>query len=445
MKTEERRKDKGQKFWVVSAEMGYGHHRAVHPFGGIAEGGILSVGRDSAASASERKLWNRVLGIYEFFSRARGVPLIGKPVFNLLDALLRIPSSYPIRDLSGSTYQVDLLASSIKKGLCSGMMQKIREKTLPLLTSFYAPAIAADSDGYDPVYCIVCDADLNRVWVAKEPWESRIRYFAPCGKAAQRLKAYGVPDERVFLTGFPLPVELLGGEDLRVLRKDLRDRLHILDPQGRFMTMHGKGVEHFLGVDSPRLSADRVLTITYAVGGAGAQTEMGVKLVRGLDRWIREGKVRVNLVAGTRSEVRDRFLAAQRSFADASGSVKVLYGPSLEGFFDLFNEALHRTDILWTKPSELSFFCALGIPIVMTPTIGSHEKFNRQWLQEIQAGIRQENLDYVTEWLDEWLNKGRLAEAAWSGFLKARKLGTYRVLEVLKTGRLEKHDDRFPR
>jgi hypothetical protein len=40
----------------------------------------------------------------------------------------------------------------------------------------------------------------------------------------------------------------------------------------------------------------------------------------------------------------------------------------------------------------------------------------------------------VDQWLFDYLHKGRLAEAAWAGFLKARKLGYYKILEYLKTG-----------
>jgi hypothetical protein len=97
---------------------------------------------------------------------------------------------------------------------------------------------------------------------------------------------------------------------------------------------------------------------------------------------------------------------------------------------------MRTTDIIWTKPSELSFYCALGIPIIMTPAIGSQEKFNRQWLREIQAGISQENPDYAHEWLFDWLNKGRLADAAWDGFLKARKLGTYNIKDIVTKGKM---------
>jgi len=79
------------------------------------------------------------------------------------------------------------------------------------------------------------------------------------------------------------------------------------------------------------------------------------------------------------------------------------------------------------------------MPIITTPALGSQETFNRKWLLDIQAGIRQENPDYAHQWLMDLLNKGRLAEAAWSGFLKARKLGTYKIIEVLQTGAM-KHE-----
>ena len=210
-----------KKAWVVSADMGYGHQRAVYPLKEIAEEGIITVGSSEVISKSEKKLWKRLLNAYEFFSRAKSIPVIGPPLFSMLDALQFIPSFYPARNLSHTTFQVNLLESTIEKGLCNGMLEKISTKNIPLITSFYASAVAADKKGFNKVYCIICDADINRVWVAKYPWESRIEYFAPCGKVAQRLKAYGVADERIHLTGFPLPIELLGDENLSTLKKNL--------------------------------------------------------------------------------------------------------------------------------------------------------------------------------------------------------------------------------
>ena len=430
--------------WVVAADMGYGHQRAAHPLRRIAHGGVLVVGRNDASSPSERGLWSRLLGVYETFSRARGVPVIGKPIFTILDSLLHIPSVYPIRDLSRSTFQVDLLASLVRQGLGRGLLARISEAHLPLVTSFYAPAVAADMAGYDTIYCIICDADLNRVWVARQPWESRINYFAPCGRAAQRLRAYGVPEERIFLTGFPLPEELLG-ENLETLKHDLARRLVRLDPERKFQALHAPSVKHFLDVDLRDLKAEGPLTITYAVGGAGAQKEIGGSIVESLRSRLERGEMRLNLVAGIREEVRDYFLGVVRRFPATASAVTVHHAPTIPEYCDRFNALLRTTDILWTKPSELSFYCALGIPIIMTPTIGSQEKFNRRWLFEVQAGMRQENPAYTDHWLRDAVRDGRMAEMAWDGFLKARKLGTRKIIEVLATGRHTRSDSPLER
>lgn len=133
----------------------------------------------------------------------------------------------------------------------------------------------------------------------------------------------------------------------------------------------------------------------------------------------------------------DYFISIKKQITNDDEQIEIIFDTTLNGYFEKFNNALHNTDILWTKPSELSFYCALGIPIIMTPTIGSQEKFNQKWLFEIQAGIKQENPDYTDQWLYELLNKGILAEMAWSGFLKARKLGTYKIKEILSTGKME--------
>lgn len=424
------------KAWIVSADMGYGHQRAVYPLKEIAEGGIITVGSSEAVSKSEQKSWKRLLNAYEFFSRAKGIPLVGPPIFSMLDALLHIPSFYPMRNLSNTTFQVNLLESTIEKGLCKGMLEKISHKVLPLVTSFYASAIAADKKGFNKIYCIICDADINRVWVAKHPWESRIEYFAPCGKAAQRLKAYGVPEERIHLTGFPLPKETLGDENLSVLKKDLGQRLFYLDPKEKFRARHGRNVEYFLGSDNCVFKNERKLTITYAVGGAGAQKEIGGKIAKSLKDKLISGEVRLNLVAGIREEVRDYFLSVKEKIDSNCEGINIIYSVSLAGYFDKFNKSLRDTDILWTKPSELSFYSSLGIPIIMSPTIGSQEKFNRRWLHEVQAGIRQENPEYTDQWLYDLLNKGTLAEFAWDGFLKARKLGTFKIIEMIRNGKL---------
>ena len=424
--------------WVVSADMGLGHQRATVPLKDFAEEGILTAGGPATSTPREEKLWIQTRHAYEFLSRTRSVPLIGKPLFGLLDELQKIAPFYPRRDLSKPTYQVKLMDSLIRRGIGSGLIDKMRSKPLPMITSFMLPAVAADAAGYEPVYCIICDAEISRAWVAKDPATSRIRYLVPCGRAMWRLKSYGVPDDRIFLTGFPLPLEVLGNRDLDILRSDMAQRLLYLDPNNRFWPLHGLNVAHFLGKENCCPKQSRVLTITYAIGGAGAQREAGRQIAESLRTRIENGDVSLNLVAGIRTDVRDYFLQVQNDLLPESPNLRIIYAPQKEEYFRLFAQAIRTTDILWTKPSELSFYCGLGIPIIMSPPIGSQERFNCKWLKEIQAGIPQEDPRYTNEWLLDLLDEGRLAEAAWSGFLKARKTGTYKIIDLIKTGTIQR-------
>ena len=420
--------------WVVTVDMGLGHQRATYPLMDLAEGGIIAVGGSQSTDLAEKKQWDRLRGMYEFLSRVRSVPVVGKPLFGILDALQSIPSFYPIRDLSSPSFQVRLLSKLIERGLCKGLIEKLQEQPLPLITSYFAPAIAADKADYGRIYCIICDAEVSRAWVPENPRKSRIHYLAPCGRAIQRLNQYGVPDERVFLTGFPFPKSLLGNKDLDVLREDQGQRLYYLDTKERFWPLHGQSVAHFLGRNACRFKHKRRLTITYAVGGAGAQREIGWQIARSLRDKLKAGEVVLNLIAGVRAEVEEYFQNVKNELLPGCDHLRVIYSPSKDQYFDLFAETMRHTDVLWTKPSELSFFAGLGIPIIMSPHIGAQELYNQKWLLEIQAAFPQEDPEYTGEWLYDLLNAGRLAECSWDGFLKARKYGTYKIEEILRTG-----------
>ena len=428
--------------WVAAANMGLGHKRAVQPLAGLAEGGILIVNDPGFADEEELKLWDRLLKLYEKLSRARGIPLIGPAIFGLLDYFQRIRSPYPRVDLSAPSVQTRFVDRMLGKGLCATLLRKIREKPLPLVTSFYHPAVAADRAGWGRIYCIICDADINRVWVPSHPRDSRIEYLVPCGSAMRRLKQYGVPDERIWMTGFPLPLGLLGDEGVDILRRDLGRRLRRLDPENRFRPLHGRNVEHFLGPQNLLPGRDPgPVTLTFAVGGAGAQKEIGAEALESLAPALRSGEFALNLVCGVRAEVREYFEGVVGHVLPDCPGVRLVYGDTDVEYFSAFEECLHDTDILWTKPSELSFYVGLGIPLIAAPTIGSQEEFNLRWLSEIQATLPQSDPRYALEWIRELLEQGRFAEAAWSGFLKARKYGTYKIRELLATGTMERESN----
>lgn len=183
-----------------------------------------------------------------------------------------------------------------------------------------------------------------------------------------------------------------------------------------------------------KLKATRPLTITFAVGGAGAQRELGIEIARSLKPDILSGKTKLNLVAGVNKGVADYFKRELRILKlkkKIGSSINIILEPTKDKYFKRFNRILRNSDILWTKPSELCFYCALGLPIIMAPPIGSQEKFNQKWLQIIGGGIDQEDPKYTREWLQDWLSSGWLAEAAMDGFIEAPKYGTYNIEKVV--------------
>jgi hypothetical protein len=92
---------------------------------------------------------------------------------------------------------------------------------------------------------------------------------------------------------------------------------------------------------------------------------------------------------------------------------------------------MRKTDILWTKPSELSFYTGLGLPIIMAPTVGSQEDFNRNWLRQVGGGTDALDPQYAGEWLWDWIEGGALARMAWNGYTNAPTHGAYRIEDIV--------------
>jgi UDP-N-acetylglucosamine:LPS N-acetylglucosamine transferase len=109
--------------------------------------------------------------------------------------------------------------------------------------------------------------------------------------------------------------------------------------------------------------------------------------------------------------------------------VEILEATTPDEYFDRFDALVARTDALWTKPSELSFYAALGLPLVFAPPVGVHERYNRRWVQENGAGVRQRDTAFARQWIGDWLEDGTLAAAAWSGFWRLPKHGLHRILD----------------
>jgi hypothetical protein len=241
------------------------------------------------------------------------------------------------------------------------------------------------------------------------------------------------------MTGFPLPKENIGSETgLEILKADLFERLLRLDPAGKFFSYHERSVLGWLGPDSVPKGRERAFSVMFAIGGAGAQAEMVRKILAGLRERILRNEICLTLSCGIQKKVFERVLGYVTE-ADLRGELgrglQIIYDQDVYAYIDRFNAHLRRTDVLWTKPSELAFYCGLGLPILMADPIGAHEELNKRWLREIHAGISPPGpVDACGEWLFDLRENGRLAEAAWDGFLKARKLGTYKIERLIRTG-----------
>jgi hypothetical protein len=424
-----------QGAYVISVNMGYGHQRTAFPLRILSQDGIIINANDYLGIPSkDKKIWENARIFYEIVSRFSSFPLLRKTIFSIYDRFQRIWEFYPKRDLSKPNFVLKRIYSLFKKGWGKDLIEKLKIKNqklkidLPIISTFFTPAFMAEFFDYPgEIYCVVCDADISRAWAPLYSQKSKIKYFAPTERVVERLKSYGISPKNIFLTGYPLPPENVGKE-AEILKEDLKFRLLNLDPRKIYYEKRQPLIKENLG-ELPKKS-DHSLTLMFSIGGAGAQKEIGVKILRSLRFEIWQGKIKVILSLGIREKIKEYFERKISELKIKKENIEILFTNDIEDYFKKFNLALRKTDILWTKPSELSFFSALGIPIIISPPIGSQEEFNMRWLLKSNFGISQENPNYTNQWLFDWLEKGYLAEAAMEGFIEGEKMGTYNIEKI---------------
>jgi len=419
---------------VAGVTMGYGHLRAAYPLAEQLGVEVVAADEPPLALPKEVALWGWVRRMHEMLSKP--MPALGpldKPARGLMDALTMIPPLHERRDHKSPTWSVRLLDRLIHHGLGLGLVEHLRHSKAPLVTTFYATAVIADRAGIERVYCVVTDADCNRVWAPLDATRTRIQYFAPSPRVVRRLRSFGVPERNISLTGFPLPTLLTQASDTSSPEQRLAERIARLDPRGVFRGLYGPELALLLGNGGRELrpKAQGPVHLMFAVGGAGAQAELVNEFLPSLRGMILGGQLRLQLVAGTRPEVRRCFVdAVTRCGLEQAleREIFIIEGADFESYYAAFNRALLRTDVLWTKPSELSFYPALGYACILSRPVGSHERYNRRWLREHGVGLKQQSLDHAQGWLEEWLEDGTLAGAAWSGFARLPKHGTEQIV-----------------
>lgn len=418
--------------WIISVDMGYGHQRAAYPLRDIANERIITANSDKIISLRDHRLWEQSREFYEFISRLKRIPIIGKMAFGFYDKFQKISPFFPFRDLSKPNFSVLRLKALIKRGLCNSIVEYTSKEKIPVVSTFFIPTMAFNYSK-KPVYCIITDTDINRVWVPDNPKDSTITYFSPCRHVTQRLAQYGVSQEKIVETGFPLPKENIG-KNKEIVKKDILSRLVNLDPKIIFFQKYSSLIREHLdknfNIQKIKKYERHPLTLMFTIGGAGAQTDIADKIIDSLKSKMKNREIKLIIAVGTKLDLKMRF-ENKSTHLDLGNMFEVIFALDKRTYFENFNKAIQTTDILWTKPSELSFYTALGIPIIIAPPIGAHEISNKEWLEHIGSGFIQKEPEYVNEWLFYWLEDGRLADAAMQGFIDAPLMGTYNIEEYI--------------
>jgi hypothetical protein len=403
--------------------MGYGHLRAAWAVADRLNVGVVEADRPPQVGAAERLLWKTARRLYGSLSRASA-----RRPYGLLDRITALPETEA--QLAAAGRAARLLHHMVALGFGARFSRQIEALSAPLLATFYSPAVAVDRRGTGAVACLVTDTDAHRVWAPLDPSRSRIRYLAPTEEVVARLVSYGVPSHRIVLTGFPLPPELLGDE----LRSRLGARLARLDPTGSIGDRSGDELESELR-QVPRAAAEVPPLLTFAVGGAGAQATRARELLDALRDTIADGRLRLALVAGTRRRLATDFESwLRRAGLLDTDSVEVVYEDSFEASYRRFNRLLADTDILWTKPGELVFYAALGIPLILDDPVGDHERRNQRWLLARNAAMTRGQPSTSGEWLMDALRDGSFARLAMNGYRELPRSGTERIADFLQGG-----------
>ncbi len=417
---------------LSAAPIGLGHLRAAYPIDQATHGKVMIASLLGLEDEKERELWSKLRSRYEFLSRHTEKKFFSHFALKALDLAQEIEPLKKKADLSKPTLQVKILDEMIGEGLGEGVAKRAKHSRLPFVTTFYALSLAADKAGVKKVFCVIPDSQVSRVWVARNPKKSKIIYFVPLKQTVRRLLAYGVPRSHIYLTGFPLPEG-----NVNKARGDLKRRLmkfSFVIPAKAGIYRNKSYLYRFrikCGMTGG-IRKKSPLKLVFAIGGAGAQTKLAIKTLQAFLEKIRQEEIVFYLVAGVRPKVNHFF---EKKIKDLNltkekktGKIKILYEPDLNSYFRRFNKLLRQTDILFTKPSELSFYCALGIPIVTTPAIGPHEKYNLAWLKKIGACLSYKK---VMNNFDSCLKKSLFAKAALNGYRKASREGTEKICQLI--------------
>jgi UDP-N-acetylglucosamine:LPS N-acetylglucosamine transferase len=114
-------------------------------------------------------------------------------------------------------------------------------------------------------------------------------------------------------------------------------------------------------------------------------------------------------------------------------SVEILFAAKPKEYFRRFENCLADTDILWTKPSELIFYAALGLPVLLAPPVGGQEHANRDWLLSNKAALDCGDSLAIDRRLEHLLATGELCRSAWNAYSRLDRNGSDRICKIMES------------
>ncbi|NTV89351.1 MAG: hypothetical protein HGA22_03155 [Clostridiales bacterium] len=194
-----------------------------------------------------------------------------------------------------------------------------------------------------------------------------------------------------------------------------------------------------------RLQNGKALRILLTVGGAGAQKDIFVEIIRKLLPMISENKVVLYINVGDHKTVWEGICKdipglddmAEKYFDDwkkTTGFVQIALDNDIKGIHAFCNKEIfaavfttnvlmRSTDLLVTKPSELAYY---PVPKLMIRRIGGHEAWGAVRTSEVGDGtIECSEVGQALQMLDLMLGSDEILAMMVRNILKANSAGIY--------------------
>lgn len=245
------------------------------------------------------------------------------------------------------------------------------------------------------------------------------------------------------------PSALLGYKTLRGMDKN--NQLNPMPADSIVMTGHYIDHELVSNIEADcearinRTNSGKEKRYLITVGGAGAQKELFVGIIKKLIPEIKAHKAALMINVGDHKDVWDELVASVPEmkalttehfddFPETEAFCEKYYNESMSGIHAFYDKdifaAVYSTNLLMricdalvTKPSELAFY---PVPKIMIKRVGGHEAWGAIRAAEVGDGTFEcETLPQATAMIDLFQNDNSVIMSMCDSIIKAKSIGIY--------------------